>query len=101
MINLGTQTREAVLKAKKEKYTCPLFAVSMPSVSDRRPSRLEQGYPYSNRGPLQSRPSQQQQQQQQQQPKPQVMERTITSSRPPSEKQYNYNNKSGKLERTY
>ena len=65
----------------------PLFAVSVGS--DRRPSGLQEGFPYSNKGNLQQKPQVQQQPQQQQQ------------TRPNNQHQYNYNNTSKRLEKVY
>jgi hypothetical protein len=104
VIQLGSNSRiKSALKAKvgltSEGYNPgPLIIMSL-TPGDRKPSGLEQGMPYYNRSLPSLRTINNNSNQQLKHEKKEVV--ISLPSRPSSEHQYNYNSRSGKMERIY
>jgi hypothetical protein len=104
VIQLGSNSRmKSALKAKvgltSEGYNPgPLIIMSL-TPSDRRPSGLEQDTPYYNRSLPSPRTINNNNRQQLERERKEVV--ISLPSRPRSEHQYNYNSRSGRMERIY
>lgn len=104
VVQLGNNSRiKSALKAKvgltSEGYNpCPLIIMSL-TPGDRKPSGLEQGMPYNRSLPPSSRTDNNNNGQQLEREKKEVV--ISLPHRPSTEHQYNYNSRSGKMERIY